>query len=621
MTLRLKLLLAQLPLAIALVLVGLVSTFAVDALGDTSRRILSDNYRSVLAAQRMKESVERLDSAALFRIAGDPDKADSLVAVHRPMFERELAAQEVNITEVGEDATTARLRAAWHDYLTSYDAFTTGPAAARYFAELEPRFLLVKDAADEILALNQDAMVRKSDASHERAIDATRIVTLSSLAALLVGLLASLSITARLLRPLDNLALVARRLGEGELTVRANVMGRDEIAAVAREFNEMAARLETFRKSSLGELLRAQLASQAAIDSIPDPVVVFGIDGNVLSSNQSAETVLKLEAGQSQQGNALAMVEPPLRAALEHARDHVLGGKGPYAPKGFEDAVATPGAEGERWYSVRATPLYSEHSGVAGVTVIVQDVSRLRRFDELRNNMMATVAHELRTPLTSLRMAIHLCVEGAAGELSAKQLDLLGAGRDDCERLQSIVDDLLDLTRLQAGKIDLERESVAPQTLVDRCIDAHRAEAERRGVPLEPRVTPSLELVSVDPSRIGLVFDNLVSNALRHCPAGSAITIVAEPADGRVMFRVIDTGPGIAAQHLPRLFDRFFRIREDAAAGAGLGLSIAREVVEAHGGEIGVTSEVGQGASFWFTLPLGVAADRSATPTLPEPSE
>lgn len=600
MKLRVKLLLASLPLALALAIVGIVSIVGVDSLGTTSSRILQDNYRSVIAAQRMKESIERMDSAALFRVLGATDEADALVQVHRDAFESELHRQEENLTEPGEDAVTARLREGWTDYLERYAAFTSAPSATSYFGELEPRFVAVKSTADEVLALNQDAMVRKSEAARATALRTDTIVTWSSVAALVLGLLASSWLTSRMLRPLDNLSLVVRRLGEGELAVRASVMGNDEIAALAREFNEMAERLAAFRKSSLGELLQAQLASQATIDSIPDPVVVFGVGGRVLGSNESADTDLRLATAHD---NPLATVDPPLRAALEHARDHVLAGKGPYVPRGFEDAVAVASVEGERWYLPRAAPLYGDEGRVTGATLVVQDVTRLRRFDELRDNMIATVAHEFRTPLTSLRMAIHLCVEGAAGELTPKQLDLLGAAREDCERLQVIVDDLLDLARLQAGKLTLAREPVSPQELVAQVVEEHRADAQRREVGLQTQVTPSLDPVLVDRSRILLVFANLVTNALRHSPRGGNVLLVAEPGDGVVRFTVRDEGPGVPEEHRARVFDRFFCVPGDAAAGAGLGLSITRDIVEAHEGRIGVAN-AGRGAAFWFTIPV-----------------
>lgn len=600
MSVRSKLMIASVPLALALALVVVVSVVGIDALGAVSNRILQDNYRSVIAAQRMKESIERLDSAALFHVLGATDKADVLVAAHRTAFESELDVQEHNITEPGEDAVTARLRAAWIDYFDHHQELSRAPTAETYFTELEPRFLAVKAAADEVLAINQDAMMRKSDAARQTADDTDTVVTWSSLAALVLGLLASARLAWRVLRPLENLSLVARRLAEGDLSARASVLGKDEIAAVAAEFNEMAARLEAFRKSSLGELLQAQLAAQATIDSIPDPVVVFATGGRVLSYNESAKTDLRLAVAED---SPLATVEPMLRAALERARDHVLSGKGPYMPRGFEDAVAVASSDGQHWYLPRAAPLYDERGGVTGATLIVQDITRLRRFDELRDNVIATVAHEFRTPLTSLRMAIHLCVEGAAGDLTEKQLDLLGAAREDCERLQVIVDDLLDLARFQAGKVELDREPLAPESLVEQTLTDFRQEAQRQRVTLEPRVTPSLDDVLVDRSRILLVLANIVSNALRHSPPGGTVTLRVEPAPDCVRFTVEDEGPGVPEEYRSRIFDRFFRVPQDLASGAGLGLSISREIVETHGGRIGVTGAPGHGSAFWFTLP------------------
>ncbi|MBX7079307.1 MAG: HAMP domain-containing protein [Nannocystaceae bacterium] len=603
MKLRLKLVFAAMPLALALAVLGSVSSATVDALGTVSGRILHDNYRSVIAAQRMKESIDRLDEAALLALV---DRDDTLVhhaTALRQGFADELARQQENITEPGEDELTAELAAAWHDYAVQFDAFARAPSKAMYFEQLQPRFAAVESTADRILTLNQDAMVRRSDHARSTAERAELVVTWSSVAALSLGLLASLWIASRVLRPLDNLGLVARRLGSGDLSVRASVLGDDELAAVAREFNDMAARLERFRKSSLGELLQAQLASQAAIDSIPDPVLVFGVDGNVLSANRSAEDELELALGDAADRDVLARVAAPLRGALQLARDHVLAGKGPHTPRGFDEAVAVRRADRERWYLPRASPVYDEHGAIMGVTVIAQDVTRLRRFDELRNDMIATVAHEFRTPLTSLRMAIHLCVEGAAGELGDKQADLLGAAREDCERLQAIVDDLLDLARLQSDALELARVATPVETLVDAAVEAHREDAARANLQLRVRVTPSLPAVDVDRSRIALVFDNLLANAIRHSPGGGTITVLAEPGDDGVRIEVADHGAGIEPEHVPRVFDRFFRAPGQPPGGAGLGLSIAREVVEAHGGRIGVVSEPGHGARFWFTLP------------------
>ena len=218
----------------------------------------------------------------------------------------------------------------------------------------------------------------------------------------------------------------------------------------------MAERLAEYRSSSLGELLQAQQASQAAIDSLPDPVLV--LDATARCSTSTA-------AGSRPRHRDEAAAMPFARATRRCAtivarmREHVLGGRGAYVPKGLEEAIAgRRRARGTRYFLPRATPVLDEDGAVVGADHrCLQDVTRLRRFDELKNDLVATVAHEFRTPLTSLRMAIHLCAEGAVGPLTTKQADLLFAARDDCERLQGIVDDLLDLSRIQAGRIELHR--------------------------------------------------------------------------------------------------------------------------------------------------------------------
>ncbi len=355
-------------------------------------------------------------------------------------------------------------------------------------------------------------------------------------------------------------------------------------------------------RSSLGDLLLAQQASQAAIDGMPDPVVVFDMHGGVLNVNRAAETVLglTLEAAESEPLNG---VVPPVRAVLQTVRDHVLSGKGDYTPRGFEEATRISSGDGEHYFLPRATPVYAEEGGIAGATVIFQDVTRLRRVDELRNDLVATVAHELRTPLTSLRMAIHLCLEQVPGPLTERQADLLYTGRDDCERLQSIVDELLHLARIQGGQVTLDQRPASPESLVEAAIEAQRGAAAERHVQLETAVLPDLSDVRADRERIQIVLANLLANALRHSPPRAVVTVRALPSQAGVRFEVIDSGAGIPKELESAVFEKFFQVPGAPSGGTGLGLSIAKEIVEAHGGQIGVESEVDRGSTFWFTLP------------------
>lgn len=606
MSLRIKVLLAQAPLAVALVLVAILATTTLGSLSQHVNTMLADNSRSILAAERMKEAIERIqDAPALLLIGGPTASALAHVTAERQRFESELKAQENNITEPGEDEATRKLRALWTMYQERFDRFvaTTDPTAARTFFvdQLEPAFLAVRTAVDTILAINHDAMMRKSERARQAAERMNTTLLLASLAAVLGGGLLSIIITSRLLQPLALMTRTVQRIGAGEFDTRITIPGRDELAQLASHVNAMAVQLSQYRRSTLGDLLLAQQSSQAAIDSLPDPVVVFDVHGGVLNVNRSAETVLgvTLEAA----GDPVSAVAPPVRAVLQAVRDHVLSGKGVYTPKGFEDATRISTADGDRYFLPRATPVHAEEGGIAGATVIFQDVTRLRRVDELRNDLVATVAHELRTPLTSLRMALHLCLEHVVGPLTERQADLLYTARDDCERLQSIVDELLHLARIQAGQDTLDQQPMSPESLVDTAIAAQRAAAAERHVQLESAVLPDLSAVRADRDRVQIVFANLLTNALRHAPPRSVVTVRALPAPEGVRFEVSDAGEGIPKELQSVVFDRFVQVRAAPAGATGLGLSIAKEIVAAHGGRIGVESEPGRGSTFWFTLP------------------
>ena len=598
MTVRGKLLLAQAPLAAGLILLGLVALGALETLGQGSQRILRDNFRSVLAAQRMKESAERVDSAAVFRAAGRPDKGDAQAPPNIAGFETALREQEANITERGEGDATRLLRARWDAYRARYEAFheLTGERELqkRYFDEMEPAFLQVKDAAQRILEINQDAMLLKSEQARATAERDRTLLLWSTLAALGLCAFASVQLTRRALRPLGVLSQAVRRIGEGDLDARARLSGEDEIAQVGRELDQMADKLREYRSSSLGELLQAQQASQAAIDSLPDPVLVISADGQVLNVNEAAETLLHVES------QGLPALPPALREAVDKVRAHVLGGRGAYAPRGLEEALRVA----DRALLPRATPLYSEEGAVSGVTIVLQDVTRLLRFDELKNDLVATVAHEFRTPLTSMRMAVHILLEGTVGPLSEKQLDLVYAARDECERLQGIVEDLLDLSRIQAGKVEVSLTPLPAKTVVEAAVAARSDAAHDAGLQLREEIVEPVLPVLVDPERIQLVFDNLLANAIRHSPRGGTIEVRALPEDGHVRFEVADEGPGIPPEYRQRIFEKFFRMPGTKGEGIGLGLYISREVVAAHGGEMGVLSEPGHGSRFWFTLPV-----------------
>jgi NtrC-family two-component system sensor histidine kinase KinB len=606
MLLKTKLLIAQVPLALALLVLAAVAIATIGRLGSHSERILQDNYRSVLAAQRMQEAVERLDSAALFIALGRREEGKQLALRYRQVFEEELAVQMQNITEEGEQEASEALSTRWRNYLASYESFLQETAIEvlkdKYFIDLFPKFLAVKEGADHILSLNQDAMVRKSDGVRRFSRRLEELITFVALVAVLAGIIASVLLTTRIIRPLSVLSQTARRITEGDLAVRARLEGSDEIALLAREFNTMTDSLDRYRKSSLGELLQAQHASQAAIDSLPDPVLATDLEGKILGVNRIAEAWFGPVLTDSLSDAGLN-VEPVLAAAIDKARKYVLAGKGAYLPSNLEEAVKIATPEGERYVLPQAAPVFDQTGNLASVSIVLRDITPLSRMDAMSNSLVATFAHEFRTPLTSLHLAIHILLDQLAGVMTEKQLDLIYAAREDCERLQNLVDDILDIVRLQSGKIELRRVMLRMFPIIKHIVDQHRLVAEEQGLMLSCALPAFDEEVFVDPERLELVFANLIINAIRHTPAGGSIEIRVLPNGKFLRIEVSDTGEGIPQEYQAQVFDKYFQVPGSIRKETGLGLALAKNIIAAHGGEIGLKSEPGQGSTFWFTLP------------------
>lgn len=217
-------------------------------------------------------------------------------------------------------------------------------------------------------------------------------------------------------------------------------------------------------------------------------------------------------------------------------------------------------------------------------------------------DLVATVAHELKTPLTSLRMALHLLAEGVAGPLAEKQSDLVLSARQDCERIQALVDDVLGSLRPELSGA-LEISPVEPRALLEEVAGAHRSAAEAGSVRLQVELLPGLAPLRADRDRLRVALSNLVANALRHTPPGGNVTLACHEEAAGPRLEVRDTGAGIGPEHLARVFERFYRVPGGGSQGSGLGLWIVREVARAHGGGAGAESQPGRGSRFWIQLP------------------
>lgn len=599
MKLRTKLLLAHTPVLVALVVIAAAAVYIAHVLGDAPGSILRENFRSFDAARGMLVAIDAIDRDVVAPSWEDADRAHQRITAERATFERELELQRSNITEDGELQATERLAQAWQAYVGGLPR-ATDRAALEGHAH---RAYALRQAVDAILQLNRDAMRNKSRVAARQAEALAARLVATAVVALVLALVVTGAWLRRLLSPLRTMEHAVRRLGDGDFEARLELAGDDEVAALGRSFDGMTRRLHDYRKSSLGELLHANNRLESVMDSLADAVIVYDLAGTVVSHNRVAEELLGAE------GLPLSRLAEGLSDTVHGAIARVRADGEAYAPTSLHDAVEVQGPRGPCWLMVGATPVRGPSGALEGVTVALRDVTKTRRIEGFRADLVAAAAHELKTPLTSLHMAVHLCLEGAAGPLSERQLDLLHGARQDCQRLEGVVEELLEMAKLESGSARLEPQPVPVRELVSDAIARHEGDARRQGVTIEAVPGDPSPMVGVDPERIRHVFDNVIENAIKYGGEGGRVRIgVRDEPDGvRVM--VDDAGPGIPAAMRERVFAKFVRVPGTGKRGSGLGLNIVRDVVAAHGGTIGIEDSPLGGARVWFVLPR---ADRSS---------
>lgn len=598
MTLNRRLLIGITPVLVIFLAVGIYAIFLFSKLGGAIDVILRENYRSVVASQNMKEAAERMDSGLLFMLSGEEEKGRQLFQQYTPVFEQNFDIEAHNITLPGEGDLATRvkeLHAKYLDAAAKFMALSPSDPARRalYFDQLLPTFTEVKETANHILDINQQNMVDANNEARRQSNVASRYMIGTLITGFVVAAAVTYALARSITQPVINLTESAQQLGEGNLDQHVPVQSQDEVGQLAEAFNKMAAKLRAYRQSATEKIVQAQQTTESALRAFPDPILVFSPEKEVQLQNVAAEHFLKQIGGDIRSLGTLSI-----------CIDQSLKGAADFQPTSFDKSILVNIEGAEKFFLPRVLAMRNESGVSIGVVVVLQDVTRFRVADDVKTNLIATVSHELKTPLTSIQLAIYLLLDEKVGSLSPKQTGLLLAAQNNSDRLFEMIEDLLDLARFEGGAALIEKKPVSSRQLVDEVAKRQTEHVVSRGLELKVEMEPDLPSVEVSRVRIDQVFANFISNAVKYSPPGGVITLSAKRENAKnVRFSVKDEGPGVSKDLRRRIFDKFFRAPESGDEGAGLGLSIAREIVLAHGGNIGVESEKGKGSEFFFTLP------------------
>jgi two-component system, NtrC family, sensor histidine kinase KinB len=538
---------------------GGFSIYFLIQLKSQSQNVLKANYESIQFCHKMQKALDSItDNKRTF--------IDS--------FDNELKKQEINITEPGETEATKNLQLAFNK-LKAGD--TTKLNAGQVSYQLQ-----------RILLLNMVAIKNKNDKAQKSVTDAMSLLITIVAIILLVGFSFAYNFPNILTNPILKLTKAIKEIGQKNYSHRIHIDSKDEFGELANAFNEMAERLEYFESSNLNKLMFEKSRAEAVINSLKDASIGIDKDNKVLFANEQALQLLGLKAEETvgKLTDDIKKRNDLFQFLLENE------GKNPFK-------IVLDGREN---YYVKET-IDVIQGDACNKVIVLKNITSFKELDAAKTDFIATISHELKTPLASSDFSLKLLEDERVGK--KEQKELIQQLKNDNQRMLRILSELLNMSQLEAGKIQLDIQSVSPCHIVENSLKAVSGGAKEKELHLDQRMQSNLPPIKADPDKINWVLNNFLTNAIRYAPFRSQILIEVKNVDTRISFSVSDKGQGIEEAYQDRIFERYFQVpgRSDKK-GSGIGLAICKEFIEAMGGHVWVKSQIGEGSTFGFDIPI-----------------
>ena len=558
-------------LFVMIILLSLSSSYYIFSIKKDTENILKANYNTLEYSRNMLTSLDEVNT-----------NEEQAIAV----FETNLKKQIINITEVGEDKVTNNLQS----------NFTL----LKKNRKNEVIKAQIRQDIFAIMKLNMNAIKQKSDVAKHTAETANLWIAIVGTFCFLIAFNLLINLPNNIANPIKELTASIKEIANRNYSERVHFHNHNEFGDLAKSFNTMAQKLEEYSNSNLHTLTFEKKRLETLINNMHDPIIGLDTSGIVLFVNDEALKIigLKKEEVIGKLADTLAMSNDLMKSLLK---------------KEDKTAKTTPMkifADGKESYfekeiiTITVIPTGEDKTITIGDVIILRNITIFKELDFAKTNFIATVSHELKTPISSIKMSLNLLENKETGNINEEQKQLIESIKEDSQRLLKITGELLDLSQLETGNIQLNMEKSNPYEIVNYAVEAVKVQAEQKQIELVIDIDSNLSEIKADSEKTSWVLINFLTNAIRYSSENSKVIVRLKQENSQVVFKVIDTGKGIDNRYRSKVFDKYFQIPGSHKSGTGLGLAISKEFIEAQNGTIGVESELGLGSTFYFQLSI-----------------
>lgn len=559
-------------LFLLIVTLSAMSIWSVQRLKKDTAQILKANYNTLTYSRNMLKDLDN--------VTKDPRSLDN--------FKGNLRKQLANLTEPGEMEASQSLS-------DHFSQLVKQPTDERL-----P--VLIREDVLQIMSLNMSAIAAKSESAINTSEDANIWIGTTGAVCFLIAFTLLINLPGNIGDPIAQLTASIREITAHNYRQRVHFEAHSEFGELATSFNTMAEKLEEYAGTNLSRLLMEKKRIETLINNMRDPVIGLDENQTVLFVNNEALGILGL------QKQAILGKNIPELAERNDLLRTLIHGESP-GDKRTAPPIRIYANGKESFFEkelipIKIVPTGEKDEQLIGAVIMLKNITPFRELDLAKTNFIATVSHELKTPIASIKMGLQLLQNNATGNLNTEQQQLLQSIGDDSDRLLQITGELLNMSQVETGNIQMNIRQSKVSEIVNYAINATHTAAENRQLLIKTEIPENPSMVKADPEKAAWVLTNFLSNAIRYSPEQGEIIVRVSEENNQVKISVQDHGRGIDTRYQQRIFERYFQMPGSNRSGTGLGLAISKEFIETQGGEIGVESTVGLGSNFFFYLPV-----------------